>query len=66
MYKIAEYLYDTFSESNREASRRFCSCQMFRSLRVMCKRSKKASGDTAVANTEVKKTEENKELDISG
>jgi hypothetical protein len=37
---------------------------MFKSLRVMCKRSKKASGDTAVA--EGKKTEENKELDISG
>lgn len=38
LYKVAEYLYETFRENNREASQRFCRCQLLKSLFLLCKR----------------------------
>ena len=40
IYKIAEYLFETFSQNNREASRRFCSFRIFKSLKILCRRNK--------------------------
>jgi len=51
IYKIAEYLYDTFKENNKEASQRFCKCDLFKSIFLLCKR-KSDAGNVPVSDSQ--------------
>lgn len=44
-YKIAEYLYETFRVDKKEASRRFCRCELFKSILILCKRKAEENKD---------------------
>ena len=50
-YKIAEYLYNTFKENNKEASQRFCKCDLFKSIFLLCKR-KPDAGNVPVTESQ--------------
>ncbi len=54
VYKVAEYLYETLDQIDKEVSRKFCRCELFKSLfvRICCKR----ANTTSVEVQELKRT----------